>query len=215
MKVMICPISNQSPEEEHLNLITHALGLVLSLVGLGVLMTVGAPRGLAALAVAVVYGLSLAQLFAVSSFYHYCETSLLKVRCRILDHCAIYLLIAGSYTPFMAISLGGWRGWGVLVAVWTMAILGIRYKFCHPNPFGFRSVISYLAMGWLVLLVLPQLTTALSGGALNWLVAGGVAYTLGVPFYAWQGLKYSHAVWHLFVLAGAACHFFAIVFYVL
>jgi hemolysin III len=214
-RVVLCPISNQSPAEESFNVLTHALGLLLSLIGLGVLVTIGIPQGLGSLAVALVYGLALTQLFAISTLYHFHGTSLTKMRYRIWDHCAIFILIAGSYTPFMTLSLGGWRGWGMLLLVWSLAAGGIRYKCRHPNPFGAVSVLFYLGMGWCVLLVLPQLIAALSTGALAWLVAGGVAYTLGVPFYAWQSLPYSHGVWHIFVLLGAACHYCAVVFYVL
>jgi hemolysin III len=212
---MLCPISQQSPKEEQFNTITHALGLILSLIGLVVLTTVGIPLGLGRLTVALVYGLALIQLFAISTMYHYHGTSLTKMRFRIWDHCAIYILIAGSYTPFMALSLGGWRGWGMLLLVWSLAFVGILYKCRHPNPFGIFSILLYLVMGWCVVLVFPQLMAALSTKALAWLVAGGIAYTLGVPFYAWESLPYGHGVWHLFVLAGAACHYVAVVFYVL
>ena len=212
---VLCPISNQHPEEERLNRITHGLGLVLSLIGLGALCSAGTTRSIGVMAVCLVYGLSLVQLFAVSTLYHHQPTSLAKSRLRILDHCAIYVLIAGSYTPFLILSLGGWKGWSLLIGVWLLAFFGIRYKLVHPNPFGAWSVVLYLAMGWSVLLVLPSLFAVLSAGAQFWLVAGGVAYTLGGPFYAWQSLRYSHGIWHLFVLMGAAFHYLAVLFYVL
>lgn len=212
---MTCPISNQTPAEERLNQVTHGIGLALSLVGMGALLSAGVTRGVGVLVVALVYSLAMTQLFAVSTLYHCHPTSTRKSRLRILDHCAIYILIAGSYTPFMVLSLGGWRGWGLLTAVWLLAAFGVRYKLCHPNPFGVWSVLLYLIMGWSVVLVLPQLIAVLPAGALAWLVAGGVAYTLGVPFYAWQSLPYSHGIWHLFVLLGAVCHFCAVFFYLL
>ena len=121
---VLCPISKQHPEEERLNRITHGLGLALSLIGLGALCSAGNTRSIGAMLVCVVYGLSLVQLFAVSTLYHYHPTSDAKSRLRILDHCAIYVLIAGSYTPFMALSLGGWRGWSMLVGVWLLAAFG-------------------------------------------------------------------------------------------
>lgn len=213
---MLCPVSNQTLPEERFNQLTHGLGLILSLVGLrALLLSTGAQSGWGTWLCAAIFGVSLVQLFAVSTFYHTCRQVRVKRKGRILDHCAIFVLIAGSYTPFMALSLGGWKGWAVLASVWTMAVLGIRFKWKSPRPYGVHSVLGYLCMGWLVLLVLEPLTASLPTAGVRWLVAGGVAYTLGIPFYAWQRLPYSHGIWHLFVLAGAACHYFAVLFYVL
>lgn len=208
---MLCPVSRQSPEEEILNLFTHGLGLVLSLFGIVFLLKLATTAGPLAYLVAIIYGLSLVQLFGLSTFYHAVRELGLKKRARILDHCSIYLLIAGSYTPFMALALGGWSGWGLLLVVWGLAGYGIYYKNTHPNPFGVRSVLLYLFMGWLVALVFQPLTQCLSAWGMRWLVAGGLAYTFGILFYAWQQLRYSHGIWHLFVLAGAAGHYFAVI----
>ena len=205
----------QTKDEEKLNGLTHGLGLVLSIVGLYALLYSASSQGFGVWLASLVYGLSLVQLFGVSTFYHRCLSLGIKIRARIWDHCAIYLLIAGSYTPLMTIALGGWRGWSVMIAVWTLAFLGIRYKCKSHNPFGVKSVLLYLFMGWLVVFVWTPLTAALAPAGLNWLIAGGVVYSLGIPFYAWQSLRYSHGIWHLFVMAGALCHFVSIFGYVL
>ena len=203
--------SLQTPQEEIVNWLTHGFGLALSLVGLGALLVLSAPQGIGALIVCLVYGLSLVTLFGVSTFYHASPSGDMKKKARVLDHCAIPVLIAGSYTPFMALGLGGWKGWAVLLAVWFLAFVGIRHKLVSSNPFGAASVGLCLLMGWLVILVWQPLTNSLAPAALAWLVAGGVAYTLGVPVYAWRSLPYGHGIWHGFVLAGAGCHYIAVV----
>lgn len=203
--------SLQTPREELVNWLTHGFGLALSLVGLGALLVLSAPLGFRALIVCLVYGLSLITLFATSTFYHACPPGAWKQKARVLDHCAIPVLIAGSYTPLMALGLGGWRGWGVLLAVWCLAFIGIRHKLVSSNPFGAASVLLCLLMGWLVVLVWQPLISSLAPAAFAWLVAGGVAYTAGVPVYAWRNLPYGHCLWHGFVLAGAGCHYVAVV----
>jgi hemolysin III len=200
----------QSPSEERFNFLTHGFALVLSLIGLGALLVLAGQRDLSTLAACAVYGISLIILFATSTFYHACALGSVKSTARILDHCAIPILIAGSYTPLMVLALGhDWRGWSVLLAVWAMAAYGIRHKFTSSDPFGAASVVLCLVMGWLVVLVWHPLV-ACAPGAAGWLVAGGVAYTAGVPFYAWSKLPYNHGIWHLFVMAGAACHYVAV-----
>lgn len=204
----------QSFEEEKFNTSTHAIGLLLSLVGLGALLQSSLPQNFGVALVSLIYGLSVVQLFAVSTYYHQCSHPTTKWKARIWDHCAIYVLIAGSYTPYMALTLGCWKGWGILLTVWSIAFFGVRYKCRSENPFGAKSVALYLLMGWLILLVWTPLTARLAPAGVAWLVAGGVVYSLGVPFYAWRSLRYSHGIWHLFVLAGAACHFVSVHFYV-
>jgi hemolysin III len=200
----------QTREEERFNVLTHGAGLALSLVALGILLTLSSQRSLGAFLVCLVYGLTLVQLFAVSTFYHGCQSVELKAKARIADHCAIYLLIAGSYAPFMTLCLNDWKSWGILIAVWSLAVFGIRFKFKSEKPFGAVSVLLYLVMGWLVVLIWQPLAASLPINGLRWLVAGGVVYTLGVPFYASKSLNYGHCYWHLFVLGGAACHFVAV-----
>ena len=207
---MLCPVSNQSPAEEQVNLVTHALGLAFSLIGLGALLVQGFRSGTGAFLVALIYGLSLVQLFAVSTLYHALGDLRTKRRARIADHCSIFVLIAGSYTPFMVLVLGDWRGWSLLLAVWSLAFFGIHFKCSSPRPFGVHSVLLYLVMGWAVLLVYAPLMSSLSVAAARCLVCGGAAYTLGIPFYAWQSLRHSHGIWHGFVLLGAFCHYLAV-----
>lgn len=185
--------------------------MCLSLIALGILSILGFQGGLLPLFTGVVYGLSLVQLFAVSTIYHSVKTGELKRKLRLLDHCSIYVLIAGSYTPFMLLGLRDWKGLLMTLLCWGLALYGIRYKCTHSNPFGARSVLLYLAMGWMVLLVYKPLMVCLTPAAGLWLLGGGIIYTGGVLFYAWQNLRQSHAIWHLFVLAGAFCHFVAAV----
>ncbi len=200
----------QSASEERFNLLTHGLGLILSLLGAVFLMREASQQGALHMVACAVYASSLVTLFGSSTFYHACGLGELKAKARMLDHCAILFLIAGSYTPLMALSLGGWKGWSVLSAVWILAVIGVRHKFTSRDPFGAASVVLCLLMGWLIMLVWHPLTAALDPTALGWLVAGGVAYTAGVPFYAWGRLPYNHGVWHLFVLLGAACHYITV-----
>lgn len=207
---MTCPVSRQTPKEELYNRLTHGLALAVSLVGLGCLLTLSWDNGWGARFVAAIYGGSLVQLFAASTFYHSTVELSLKRKARILDHCSIFVLIAGSYTPFMLLALGGWKGWALLLLVWVLTGFGIYHKCTSENPFGVRSVLFYLLLGWLVMVVYNPLVAALGPSAKFWLVSGGMAYTAGTPIYAWKSLSYSHCLWHLFVMAGAVCHFLAV-----
>jgi hemolysin III len=200
----------QTPQEERVNWLTHGLGLVLSLIGLGALLALTAPRGPASLFAGGVYGASLVLMFAVSTFYHACTHGPVKCAARMIDHCAILMLIAGSYTPFMLLGLGGWKGWTIMTVVWMLAVAGIHHKFTSSDPFGPGSVALCLVMGFLVMAVWPWLTSSIAPTAVAWLVAGGAAYVLGIPFYAWRDLPYNHGIWHIFSLAGAGCHYVAV-----
>lgn len=205
------PINDpQTEAEERLNWLSHGAGLLLSLVGLATLYLAARPLGWAAVAACTVYGLTLVAMLGVSTCYHTCPHGRPKQVARLLDHCCIPLLIAGSYTPFMVLALGGWRGWAMMVAIWGLATLSIRHKLTSHDPFGAVSVGICLLMGWLVMAVWKPLVLCLDPAALRWLVTGGVLYTAGVPFYAWSRLPYNHSIWHLFVLAGAASHFAAV-----
>jgi hemolysin III len=160
-----------------------------------------------------VFAATLVLLYAASTLYHAIPASRAKQVLRVVDHSSIYLLIAGSYTPFTLGVLRGAWGWSLFGVVWTLAACGILYK----TMFGFRfprlSTGFYLAMGWLAVVALEPLARALPGPALAWLLAGGLCYTAGVPFYARDRLRFRHAVWHLFVLAGSACHYVAVLLY--
>lgn len=197
------------------NSVTHGLGLALSLIALPVVV-IGAARRADSWAVAgaAIYGVSLVLLYAASTLYHSMPRSPMTTLLRLLDHSAIYLLIAGSYTPFALGPLRGPLGWFLLAAVWTMALLGIAAK--ARNGFGSKrlSISLYIAMGWLSILAVKPLFTTLGPAGFGWLLAGGLCYTGGVVFYATdQRVRYGHAIWHVFVLAGSACHFFAVLWY--
>lgn len=201
--------------EEIANSLTHALGLVLSVAGLCTLVYLGVVRHEALhVASAGVYGVTLVALYAASTLYHAFRKPEIKRVLRILDHCAIYLLIAGSYTPFVLVGIGGGWGWTLFGIVWSMAVVGILFKVFFTGRFAVLSTVAYVGMGWLGVVAFKPLVEALPIGAIVWLVLGGVLYTVGTVFYH-RRLRYSHALWHLFVLAGSVCHFIAIALYVL
>ena len=201
--------------EEAANVATHAAGLVASIVGVVVLVYLGVVRGeVLHVASAGLYGATLVALYAASTLYHAFREPGVKRVLRVLDHCAIYLLIAGTYTPFVLVGLGGRWGWALFGVVWAMAAAGIVFKVFATGRFAVASTAAYVAMGWLGVVAIGPLVRSLPGAALAWLLAGGVAYTAGTFFYH-RKIPYSHALWHVFVLAGSVCHFVAIGLYVL
>jgi hemolysin III len=196
--------------------LTHGLGLLLSLAGVPVLIVLATTRGNAWHVVGVsVYGASLIVLYAASTIYHSVQHPPAKRILRIIDHSAIYLLIAGTYTPFTLVSLRGEWGWTLLGLVWSVALLGITWKFVHVGRYMVLSTILYIVMGWLVLIALRPLVHALPRGGLIWLFAGGVAYTMGTIFFGWSRLRLNHTLWHICVLAGSCCHYVAVLRYVI
>lgn len=201
--------------EEAANVATHAAGLLASIVGVVVLVYLGAVRGeVLHVASAGLYGATLVALYAASTLYHAFRRPGVKRVLRVLDHCAIYLLIAGTYTPFVLVGLGGRWGWVLFCVIWAMAAAGIVFKVFATGRFAVVSTAAYVAMGWLGVVAIGPLVRALPGVALVWLLAGGVAYTAGTFFYH-RKVPYSHALWHVFVLLGSVCHFVAIGLYVL
>jgi hemolysin III len=205
-----------STGEEIANAVTHGLGLLASLLGIPVLLRTAAAGNDSALLIATsIFGATLVGLYATSTLYHALPPSRAKRICRVLDHSAIYLLIAGTYTPFaVGVLRGGW-GWGLLGVIWVLAVLGIVFKALGGLRFPRLSTVFYLGMGWLAVLVLRPLAAAISLQGLAWVVGGGLLYTVGVLFYVRERPRYSHMVWHLFVLGGSACHFFAVLWYAL
>jgi hemolysin III len=202
--------------EELANTLTHGFGLVLSVIGLFVLIFLASVKGDVLDTVsAVVYGLSLIVLYAASTFYHGATSPKAKENLQLLDHCCIYLLIAGSYTPFALIALRGSFGYGLLAFVWTFAFAGIALKVFFHKRFRAASVASYIVMGWIAVFAVQPLYNALGLPAMALLLAGGLAYTLGTIFYGWESIKHHHAIWHLFVLGGSVFHFLAIAIYVI
>ena len=194
--------------EEIAHAVTHGLGLVLSVAGLVVLVTMASVYGDVRHVVGcAVFGATLVLLYTASTLYHGIGHGPAKLILRKFDHAAIFLLIAGSYTPFALVSLAGPTGLALLATVWGLAALGIALHLLLPHRARFLSVPLQLAMGWLAVVALEPLAHALHAEGMALLVAGGLAYTGGVVFYAWNWLPFNHAVWHLFVLAGSACHF--------
>ncbi len=201
--------------EEVAHSLTHGIGLVLGLVGLVFLLILAARTGDPWRIVAcAVYATTLVLLYLASTLYHALSFTRARHVLQVLDHSAIFLLIAGSYTPFALVSLRGPWGWTLLGIVWSLAIVGIATKVVFGPRWPVISTVLYLGMGWTVLVALKPLVEHVAPGGLAWLFAGGLAYTGGVVFYAWDRLRYSHAIWHVFVLAGSACHYVAVARYV-
>lgn len=200
---------------EKFNSITHLVGAVLALAGLVVLVAEAARQGDPWKIVSFsVYGATLFMLYGASALYHSLRGRA-KVVFRKLDHLAIYLLIAGTYTPFMLVTLRGGWGWSLFGVIWGLAIFGMVLEFLPRRRARVLSVAIYFLMGWLVLVAFGPLWAALPLGGLVWLVAGGLFYTVGAIFYGLDGkLRHAHGIWHLFVLAGSASHYFAILYYV-
>mgnify|MGYP006197942929 CR=1 FL=1 len=202
--------------EEIANAITHGLGTAAAIVAL-TLMIVKALPALSGWQMAgiAVYGGSMISLFLSSTLYHSLTHPPTKAVLKRFDHSMIYLLIAGTYTPFLMITLKSAMAQTLLVIIWALALGGVLFKIFFVHRFKRASLITYLAMGWLSLLVVYELYEALPSPAFNLLIAGGLSYTLGAAFYAAKQYRYTHAIWHLFVLGGAACHCVAIAAYVI
>ena len=202
--------------EEVANSGLHGFGALASLIGLGGLLAVGAQAGARALAAAAVYGSSLVLLYLASSLYHGAKAVATRPALKLLDHVAIYILIAGTYTPVCLLPLWGPWGWGLLSTIWALAALGIVLKLWLKWRGKAAWVLMYLGMGWLAVLAMRELHLLLPPTGFWLLVAGGLFYTVGVLFFALgRTIPFMHTVWHLFVLAGSACHYFSILLYVL
>jgi hemolysin III len=203
------------PAEELANRLTHGLGAVLSLAGLVLLVTYSALRGDAWIVTSTaVYGASLVVLYTASTLYHSVSSDRWRRILQKVDHAAIYLLIAGTYTPFVLGPLRGTWGWTLFGIVWGFAVVGIVLKLFFAGRADVLSTVAYLVMGWLVVIAIKPLVAALPAGALWLLVAGGLCYSFGTIFYLWQRLPFNHAVWHLWVLAGSVCHWAAVFGYI-
>jgi hemolysin III len=204
------------PREELANRLTHAAGAGLSVVGL-VLMVVNASRYGDAWQVVstAIFGATLILLYTSSTLYHSARRERSQVLLQKFDHAAIFLLIAGTYTPFVLVTLRGPWGWSLFGIVWGLAVVGVALKFWFAGRFKVVSTLIYIGMGWLVMIALKPLMAALPVGGLRLLIAGGLCYTGGAVFYLWRRLPFNHAIWHLFVLGGSVCHWAAVFFYVL
>jgi len=202
--------------EELIHSITHGAGVILSIAGLSWMLYISIeaadPWRIAA---SIVYGLTLIALFLSSTVYHAMFASRHRPLFKLLDHCAIYLLIAGTYTPFLLVAMRTTTGWWMFGAIWTLATAGILTKLWFRHRFPKLGLAGYLMMGWLIVIAAPQVAAAVGSDGMVWLIAGGLSYTIGAVFYASKRLVFSHAIWHVFVLVGGVCHFLAVVWYVL
>lgn len=206
---------SQSLGEEIANAVTHGLGAVAAIAGLVILVAFAVLKGDTWQVVAVsVFGATLVLLYTASTLYHAVTHPGAKSFLRRLDHAAIFLLIAGTYTPFMLVNLRGPLGFTIFGIVWSLAVIGVVLKVVLRDRWHRLSIVAYLAMGWLVLFAFGPLVEAVAPGGIALLVGGGLAYTLGVMFYVWRRLPFNHAIWHLFVLTGSVLHFLAVLFFV-
>jgi hemolysin III len=196
--------------------IIHGVGIVLSIAGLATLVAVAALHGDAlSVAACAVYGSTLVMLYTASTLYHSVSLATAKPALRALDHMAIYLLIAGTYTPFTLIALPPTWGWSLFTAVWVLALIGSALELGLFRRYHKLALLLYVGMGWIGMIAFKPLSAHLQTGGMTLLIAGGLAYTLGVPFYLWRRLPYNHALWHVFVLAGSVLHFLAVLLYVI
>jgi len=197
--------------EELFNALTHGAGVLASIAGGSVLLTLAVHSGDTRRIVgAAVFVFALVLLYTASTLYHAIHHDRIKARLKVLDHCAIFVLIAGTYTPFTLVSLRGGWGWGLFAGIWLLAVAGIVFKLYYTGRFKRASTLLYLAMGWLVVVAAGPLVESVSRWTLAWLLLGGLSYTAGTVFYLNHRLPYAHGIWHLFVLGGSTCHFIAV-----
>jgi hemolysin III len=197
--------------EEKMNFITHLIGAGLSVLGLAALMFFSAKRHSVEMFISfTAYGLSMIVLYISSTLYHSGFSPKIRHFFRVADHCSIYLLIAGTYTPIALIGLGGKTGWTLAIIIWSIALIGIIYKSMFVHKYNFISTIVYLLMSWMCVAFAKQLIAHLPHATLIWLLIGGFFYTAGITFYLWHKLHHHHGIWHIFVLCGSICHFIAI-----
>ncbi|MCB7479714.1 PAQR family membrane homeostasis protein TrhA [Christiangramia sediminis] len=204
------------PAEERLNIISHGIGFVLSVVALVMLILKAHKLGESKHLVSfIIFGASMVLVYAASTFYHSAKTHRLRIRLNILDHAAIYILIAGTYTPFALVTLNGITGWTLLWVVWGMALVGVILKLFYAGRYQLLSTIMYVAMGWLIIFAINPLINNLSTPGLWWLFAGGISYTIGAILFMQKRIPFNHAIFHIFVLLGTFAHFVSIYFYIL
>ncbi|MGM0932064.1 MAG: PAQR family membrane homeostasis protein TrhA [Bacteroidota bacterium] len=204
------------PLEEKFNIISHGFGFALSVIGLILLILraneLGGIRHLVSFSI---FGASMILLYAASTFYHASKDSTWRYRLNIVDHASIYVLIAGTYTPFALVTLNGVVGWSIFGVVWGLALTGIILKLFFTGRYNTLSTIMYVVMGWIIVFAVKPLVNNLELPGLLWLVAGGISYTLGAIIFSLNKIKFNHAIFHIFVLLGSFCHFISIYFYVL
>ncbi len=205
-----------SLKEEIAHSVTHGIGALLSVVGLTILVIYSSMYGDTwHIISSSIYGVTLITLYTSSTLYHAITVPNVKRFLQKLDHAAIFLLIAGTYTPFTLVNLRGGWGWTLFGIVWSIAIAGMIMELIVKQRYKRVSLGLYLGLGWIVMIAIDPMITHVEAGGLILLLIGGLFYSLGVIFYVWKTLLYHHAIWHLFVLTGSACHFFAVFFYVI
>lgn len=203
------------PREEYMNALSHALGAVLALIASGFMLMKGSDLPLGQFLGLCVYAFSMILLFSSSALYHFSTDETKRYWYKKLDHTAIYYLIAGTYTPFLSIAIPTAKAHYLLITLWVIAAIGTLFKLVFIHRFQKISLIAYLLMGWLAVLVIDDMQRFLSTQALTYLIVGGLSYTIGALFYALKRVRYTHAIWHIFVLIGAGSQFLAIYLYVL
>lgn len=207
----VTPTGLYTIREEIAHTITHGISAVISLIGLIVLVALAVTAGDVWRIISFsIYGTTLVLLFSASTLYHGIQQPRLKRIFQICDHAAIFLVIAGTYTPFLLVSLRGRLGWTLMAVVWGIALLGVAFKILFIHRFQRLSVLVYVLMGWLSVVAINELLASVPATGLIWLAVGGAAYTIGIIFLAWKRIPYNHTIWHFFVMAGSLCHYFAI-----
>ncbi len=202
--------------EELLNVITHGLGFLLSIAALALLVVYASIKGNAWHIVSFsIYGFSLVTLYLASTLFHIARKQKLRNKLNIFDHSAIYFLIAGTYTPFLLVTLRGPWGWSLLGLIWALAIGGVVFKIFNTGKYDFLSAIIYVLMGWLIIIAIKPMNEALPFDGLMWLLGGGISYSIGAVFYLLNKMPYNHAIFHIWVLLGSFAHFIAVFKYVL
>lgn len=205
-----------SKPEEIANGVTHAIGTLLSISGLVLMLVFSVKYGdVYHIVSSAIFGTTLILLYSASTLYHLVPHNRAKLVFQQLDHSMIYLLIAGTYTPYTLVNLRGPWGWSIFCIVWGLSLTGLLLELVLPKRITWLSLSLYLSLGWMIIIAMKPLVAGLAGGGLALLVCGGLFYSIGVIFYVWKSLFLQHAIWHLFVMAGSLCHFFSIFFYVI
>ncbi len=204
------------PGEERINIISHAIGFVLSIIALVLLLMHAKRHGDIWHVISFnIFGASLVVLYAASTLYHSAKKPELRRKLRIIDHASIYVLIAGTYTPFTLVTLNGPTGWAIFVTSWGFALTGIILKLFFIGKYELISTLMYVFMGWIIVFAIKPLINNLSSNGLLWLILGGLAYTIGAILYSIKKIKFNHAIFHILVLIGSGCHFLSVFLYVL
>ncbi|HWW60427.1 MAG TPA: hemolysin III family protein [Thermoanaerobaculia bacterium] len=207
-------MENVSLREEIANSVSHGLGLVLAIVAVPILVAAALRGGNVRFVVGVsVFGGTMVLLYLASTLYHSLTHETAKALCRVFDHTAIFLLIAGTYTPFSLGVLRGPWGWSLLAIIWTLAIVGITLKIRKRTRHSRITIVLYVIMGWLAIVAVKPMVMLIPVPGILLIFAGGIAYTGGLAFFALERIRYNHFIWHLFVIAGTTCHFFAVLWY--